>query len=337
MYFTSITLISRIIIIISTIIALSSSNWLCLWVRMELNIFRFLPIILITKTNIECEATVKYFINQAVASAIIIITRFIIWNKLNPIVAIMPMLLILSILLKLGSSPCYIWFPSVIKALSWSQSIILATWQKIAPIIIIIFNIKPLQIFIVAVVLLNIFIGGWLGINQTNIRSLLAYSSIAHIGWILAPYSFNITVSSSYYFYIYLIITLPIFLIITIYSINTTTNTRLLINIPLYIQLSFMLIVLSIAGLPPLSGFLPKLIIIFIIRSYSNIILFLILLISLISLYFYLNVSFSILIRIKQNYNKESYSSIIYYSVITTIIFTPVILLLYAMTILNKS
>nr|WNS64799.1 NADH dehydrogenase subunit 2 [Barbronia cf. gwalagwalensis LYKG002] len=331
------TLMSSMIMIISTIMALSSSNWLCLWVSMELNMFSFLPIMLMTKTNMECEATVKYFINQAVASAMMIMTSFMMWNKLNPMVAIMPMLLILSILLKLGSSPCYIWFPSVMKALSWSQSMILATWQKIAPMMIIIFNIKPLQMFMVAVVLLNIFIGGWLGMNQTNMRSLLAYSSIAHMGWMLAPYSFNLTVSSSYYFYMYLIITLPIFLIMTMYSMNTTTNTSLLMNMPLYMQLSFMLMVLSIAGLPPLSGFLPKLMIIFIISSYSNIILFLMLLMSLMSLYFYLNISFSILMSMKQTYNKESYSSMTYYSVMTTMMFTPAILLLYAMTMLNKS
>nr|YP_010713481.1 NADH dehydrogenase subunit 2 [Barbronia weberi]WDA96182.1 NADH dehydrogenase subunit 2 [Barbronia weberi] len=328
MYFTSITLMSSTIMIISTIMALSSSNWLCLWVSMELNMFSFLPIMLMTKTNMECEATVKYFINQAVASAMMIMTSFMMWNKLNPLFPIMPVLLILSILLKLGSSPCYTWFPSVMKALSWSQSMILATWQKIAPMMIIIFNIKPLQMFMVAVVLLNIFIGGWLGMNQTNMRSLLAYSSIAHMGWMLAPYSFNLTVSSSYYFYMYLIITLPIFLIMMLYSMNTTTNTSLLMSMPMYMQLSFMLMVLSIAGLPPLSGFLPKLMIIFIMSPYSNIILFLMLLMSLMSLYFYLNISFSILMSMKQNYNKESYSSMMYYSALTTMMFTPAILLL---------
>nr|YP_010713494.1 NADH dehydrogenase subunit 2 [Barbronia yunnanensis]WDA96195.1 NADH dehydrogenase subunit 2 [Barbronia yunnanensis] len=331
MYITSITLLSSMLLILSTLMAVSSSNWLCLWISMELNMFSFIPIMLNSKTNLECEAAVKYFINQAFASALMIISSFLMWNKMNPFMLVIAPLLTLSILLKLGSSPCYMWFPSVMKAMSWAQSTILATWQKIAPMMIIFFNIKPLQIFMFAVVLMNIFIGGWLGMNQNNMRSLMAYSSIAHMGWMMAPYSINMNVTATLYFFLYLLITLPIFIMMTYYSMNTPSNSNSLMKLPTFIQMSFMLMILSIAGLPPLSGFFPKLVVLFSMIQYSNIILLSMLLLSLMSLYFYLNIAFSVLVNSKQTYSmnpNHNSNSILTYSTLSTIMLTPAIMLL---------
>ena len=174
--------------------AVTRSNWLLAWIAIEINLLRFVPIISSNKSNQETEACVKYFLAQAIGSALIILARISLltitritmwWNRI----------LILSLLLKLGAAPCHYWFPIVITSLPWPQALLLTTWQKLAPLSLLCFSCLTLNPFsktlITISAILNALLGGIMGINQSHIRTLLAYSSITHIGWIISTIQIN--------------------------------------------------------------------------------------------------------------------------------------------------
>nr|QMP96489.1 NADH dehydrogenase subunit 2 [Erpobdella octoculata]UZT67810.1 NADH dehydrogenase subunit 2 [Erpobdella octoculata] len=337
MYMSPIIMMSSMVMVLSTLMVLTSTNWICLWISMELNMFSFIPIMMSTKNNLECEASIKYFINQAFASCIMIIMSFMLWGKMSMFYfAAMPLLMV-SMMLKLGSSPCYMWFPSVMKALPWIQSMILATWQKVAPMMILLFNIKPLYFMLMIISMMNIFIGGWLGMNQVNIQSLLAYSSIAHMGWMFMTQAISMVIVSFTYFIIYMLILLPVFIMMLKVSMKNFKTINNLTLMPVNIQMCLMLMLLSLAGLPPLSGFLPKLMILFTMSTYSLMITLMMVIFSFMSLYFYLNLAFSVMMSLSNTLNYMILNKPMIMSMVSITILTPMIILLYAMIMFNKS
>ena len=328
-------------LITRTIIAISSTNWLFAWISIEVNILSFIPIILQHQSNQEIERAIKYFLAQAMGSAVILYSRILLQNPGNQL--LIQRLLITALLLKLGAAPCHFWFPSTITSISWINCLILCTWQKLGPLILLIlpftnsYFLKPL--FIVAGVL-NAILGGLLGINQAHIRTILAYSSITHIGWIIGSFTTNLPVVPIIYFSLYSAIIIPIFIILQIWGTSSFSQIpNMLIN-SFTIAAIFRITLLSLGGLPPLTGFIPKWLAIIFLRDTNWIIVTLLLLGSLINLYFYLNLTFNMLTISFIGITKKLYRNPRSLRLITVIAVRclgvfPVIL--YAMTLLYKS
>jgi len=139
--------------------------------------------------------------------------------------------------------------------------------------------------------IVSVFVGGWGGLNQIRIRKILAYSSISHLGWIIAALFFVPSISLTL-FILYILTKTMIFLLChkkKLYYLSKLRKTKI---IPFTSSL-FSITLLSLGGLPPLSGFINKLIpsIIF-IKNLKGFIAPLFLFRSLISLYFYLRIVF---------------------------------------------
>lgn len=203
------------------------------------------------------------------------------------------------LLTKMGIFPFHFWLPRVIAGLPWLSCIVLATWQKVAPLFLIgaLINVANLySVILLACVLAagSRLIGGFGGINQTQIRSILAYSSIGHLGWIV----FAICHSSwaiKTYFIIYLLISFTVFIAIWVLNIpNAKTLTNLMAPHNAGI-LAVMIILLSLAGLPPLLGFISKWVVL-LVSALSAIypLVGLLVLGSVIRLFYYLSLYFSI-------------------------------------------
>ena len=197
----------------------------------------------------------------------------------------------MSLFLKRGTAPFHFWFPEIIEGLSWINALILITWQKIAPLFLISyyvnFNILIICIFI------SSFVGAINGLNQTSYKKLLAFSSINHIRWILTGMLFNETLWF-FYFLNYCILNIPIvllFLNFKIFQFNQIFNNFLISPIlKIFLIFNF----LSLGGLPPFLGFLPKWIIIeLLINRNQYFLLWFIIIISLITLFFYLRIRIS--------------------------------------------
>jgi NADH:ubiquinone oxidoreductase subunit 2 (subunit N) len=137
-----------------------------------------------------------------------------------------------------------------------------------------------------------------MGINQTHLRTLLAYSSIRHLGWILSMVAIRKTPIWMFYFSIYCLITTPLFLTFILLNTKTIFDLYNIYKIHYLAPLIITLLILSLAGVPPLTGFSPKLIVIATIvnHSYSYFTLLMLLLGSYFSLYYYLRIAFRCII-----------------------------------------
>ena len=223
----------------------------------------FIPLIRDNNNLISTEASLKYFLTQALASAVLLfaIILFLLENNLliNLDNSYSRIIIISSLLLKRGTAPFHFWFPNVIEGLSWINSLILITWQKIAPLILISYlNIKSI---ILTCAIISVIIGSLGGLNQTSLRKLISFSSINHLGWILsAIYCRKILWLIYFLFYSFLSFCLIfIFNNFKLYHINQLFAIFIKSKI-----IKFILIInlLSLGGLPPFLGFLPKWIVI---------------------------------------------------------------------------
>lgn len=283
---------------LGTIISISSNSWIGAWIGLEINLISFIPLIIDTNNSLSTEATLKYFLTQALASASFLFSIIILLliENLNITLtinfnSILIIIINSSLLLKRGAAPFHFWFPKVMEGLSWINNLILITWQKIAPLILISYLL--INNFIIIIIILSIIIGSIGGLNQTSLQKIIAFSSINHLGWILAAIilSENLWII---YFYIYSILSITItFLFNTFKIFHINQFFSRFIN-SFYLKFFILIPLLSLGGLPPFLGFLPKwLVIQSITLNNQYFIIFLIVCITLLTLFYYLRICYS--------------------------------------------
>lgn len=217
-----------------------------------------------------------------------------------------------AIFIKLGIAPFHFWFPEVIEGLSWSSRFLLLTWQKTAPMSILIIVITTRKTLIIARIVFSSIVGRIIGLNQIRLRKILSYSSIRHIAWIVIRIIYSINIWLIYF----IVYSLTNFNLIFIFKKIKTFRILQLrsSNLNFIRKLILLFNLISLAGLPPLIGFLPKWLIISKIIFYSQILIPTIVIIStLIAIFFYLQISFPILFiknkKIKFKLHKPSFNS----------------------------
>nr|BDQ44109.1 NADH dehydrogenase subunit 2 [Pheretima confusa] len=278
-------------LITSTVMALSSTNWMFLWASMELNLLSFIPILMSSKSNQETEGSVKYFLAQALGSALLLTSSIMMWSPYSILPSTMPMILMVSILLKLGSAPCHFWYPSVMSSISWISCTILSSWQKLAPLSILIFFTSQTSKSIIPLMAgLNALLGGVMGMNQSQLRTIMAYSSIGHLGWMMSFMLLDKPMTSMFYFMVYCSLIIPLFMIMNKMNLSTVKQLSKITMISPIMQLSISILLISLSGLPPLTGFMPKMLAIMLLATYSTPLIIILVLGSLMNLFFYLNI-----------------------------------------------
>nr|AML26183.1 NADH dehydrogenase subunit 2 [Scolytinae sp. BMNH 1274290] len=280
-------------LIMGSIISISSMSWFCTWIGLEINLLSFISLMKTPNNKYSSESISKYFMTQTMASFILLFAIILFTNSkefnfnLNNLTSI---LMSSAIFMKMGAAPLHFWFPEVASGISWNSNLLLLTWQKIAPMIIL-FYMNSLPTLMTLFIVFSSIIGSMMGLNQTCLRKILSYSSINHISWMLSAMMCSMN-TWLIYFSIYsfmnlaIIHSLKFWKIFFIQQINTIKNTS---N-----KIMFMMNFLSLGGLPPFIGFVPKWITINQMSMNSMFFLASILILfSMITLFFYLRITFS--------------------------------------------
>nr|ACC78067.1 NADH dehydrogenase subunit 2 [Elaenia flavogaster]AGQ48889.1 NADH dehydrogenase subunit 2 [Elaenia flavogaster]AXZ96838.1 NADH dehydrogenase subunit 2 [Elaenia flavogaster] len=301
-------LIFSMSLLLGTVITISSNHWVMAWTGLEINTLAILPLISKSHHPRAIEASTKYFLTQATASTLLLFSSMTNawftgqWDITQLTHPMSCMLLTTAISMKLGLVPFHFWFPEVLQGSSLMTSLLLATVMKFPPTILLLLTSPSLNpILLVTMAIASAALGGWMGLNQTQIRKILAFSSISHLGWmaIILIYSPKLTLIT---FYLYSLTTAAIF-----FALNSTSTLKLSTLMTAWsktpsLTATLMLTLLSLAGLPPLTGFLPKwLIIQELTKQDLTTAATIIALLSLLGLFFYLRLAYCATITIPPN------------------------------------
>nr|AAL18752.1 NADH dehydrogenase subunit 2 [Thamnophis nigronuchalis] len=250
-------------IILSTSMITSTTHWLMTWTCLEINTLSMTPLISKPNHPRATEAATKYYLTQTIASTTMLFSATM--NALNTSnwemhLTMEPMttIITLALMMKMAAAPFHFWLPEVSQGTTTMTTLTILTWQKIAPLTILLnTNNKINTSLILLFAILSITTGGFGGLNQTQLRKLMAFSSIAHTGWILATLKMapNISLLT---FMIYIMTTTPIFLTMNITASTTMKDIGTAWPSSPVLMLLLSTTILSMGGLPPTTGFMPK-------------------------------------------------------------------------------
>nr|ACL35775.1 NADH dehydrogenase subunit 2 [Setophaga occidentalis] len=286
-------------LLLGTTITISSNHWIMAWTGLEINTLAILPLISKSHHPRAIEAATKYFLTQAAASALVLFSSMTNawqtgqWDITQLTHPTSSLILTSAIAMKLGLVPFHFWFPEVLQGSPLTTGLLLSTIMKLPPITLLYMTSTSLDpTLLTTLAILSTALGGWMGLNQTQIRKILAFSSISHLGWmaIIIIYNPKLTLLN---FYLYAMMTATVFLTLnTIKVLKLSTLMTAWTKVP-SLNAMLLLTLLSLAGLPPLTGFLPKwLIIQELTKQDMAPAATIISLLSLLSLFFYLRLAY---------------------------------------------
>jgi len=285
-----------ILILFSTLgmlFMISSNNLMAMYLGIELQSLTLYVIAAIKRDSLtSSEAGLKYFVLGALSSGILLygcslvygFTGYTDFNGINNYINFIKeiefglifglVFILVGLAFKVSAAPFHMWTPDVYEGAPTSVTAFFAIVPKIAAIALIYrFCLEPFLMFyeqwiqiIIFLSILSMFLGSIAAINQNNIKRLLAYSSIGHVGYILiglASFNNEGIKGAVIYVLIYLVMNIAIFSIILSLKLKNKYVEKisdlagLSKNKPIY-SLSIGIIMLSMAGIPPLAGFFGK-------------------------------------------------------------------------------
>ena len=268
----------------------SANDLILFYLGLELQSLALYILASINRSDLRStESGIKYFVLSALSSGLLlygcsllygftgstnyeIIQTQIADNNIGALFA--TVFIIVGLAFKVSAVPFHMWTPDVYEGSPTSVTNFFAVVPKIAGIAVIIrfmdvpfkMILSEWQLIVIFLSIASMILGAVAAIGQTNIKRLLAYSSIGHIGYILAGIStgeINGYTSSIIYLTIYVVMNLGAFSCLYFMRVNSSyTETiddlsGLSRNNP-FLAFAFLIIFFSLAGIPPLGGFFAK-------------------------------------------------------------------------------
>jgi NADH-quinone oxidoreductase subunit N len=275
----------------------SAYSLLTIYLGLELLSLSLYAMVAMNKeSNLAIEAAMKYFVLGALASGLLLYGISLLYgvtgditmqsiaaalqtNTLaQDIVMIVALIFVLSgLIFKFGAVPFHMWVPDVYQGAATPTTLFIASAPKIAAfaitIRILVQALPSLYVhwthILIVIAVLSMFFGNVLAIVQSNLKRMLAYSSIAHIGYTLlgvlaGPYAPQGYSAAMFYISTYVLMAAGAFAIITIMSrdgmeFDKLEDYRGLNARNPWLAFMMLLLLFSMAGVPPTVGFFAKL------------------------------------------------------------------------------
>ena len=276
--------------ILGMIIMISSNDLIVFYMGLELQSLALYVLASFNRSNIlSSESGLKYFVLSALSSGILLYGCSLIYGfsgstnfyliseniknlEYSGVFGIV--FIIVGLAFKISAVPFHMWAPDVYEGSPTSVTLFFSILPKIAALSVFIrilyvpfFDlINQWQMIIIFLSVASMIFGGVAAIGQKNLKRLVAYSSISHMGYALAGLSTgtNYGIQSSItYISIYLVMNLALFSCLFMmkmqnkYFENIEDLSGISKNHPL-LSFAFLIILFSLAGIPPLAGFFAK-------------------------------------------------------------------------------
>ena len=276
--------------VLGMMIMISSNDLIVFYMGLELQSLALYVLATFNRDQIKSsEAGLKYFVLSALSSGLLLYgcsliygftgsTNFnLIANELNSdeyALTFGIVFILVGLAFKISAVPFHMWAPDVYEGSPTSVTLFFTMVPKIAALTVFIrFLYIPFinlidqwQMILIFLSIASMVFGAIAAIGQTNLKRLIAYSSIGHVGYTLAGLataSNDGIQSSVIYITIYIIMNLGLFSCLLMmkrndkYYEDIEDLSGLSKNHPL-LSLSLLLILFSLAGIPPLAGFFAK-------------------------------------------------------------------------------
>ena len=276
--------------VLGMMIMISSNDLIVFYMGLELQSLALYVLATFNRDQLKSsEAGLKYFVLSALSSGLLLYgcsliygftgsTNFnIIANQLNSneyAITFGIVFILVGLAFKISAVPFHMWAPDVYEGSPTSVTLFFTMVPKIAALTVFIrflyvsfLNlIDQWQTIIIFLSIASMIFGAIAAIGQTNLKRLIAYSSIGHVGYILAGLATGSNdgiQNSVIYITIYILMNLGLFSCLLMmkrnnkYFENIEDLSGLSKNHPL-LSLSLLLILFSLAGIPPLAGFFAK-------------------------------------------------------------------------------
>lgn len=310
--------------LLGAMVLVSANSLLTLYIGLELLSLPLYALVAIRREAGKCsEAAMKYFIMGALASGMLLYGMSLIYgetgsiilptiasslnNQANSVVLFGTAFVLVASCFKLGAAPFHMWVPDVYEGSPTAVTIYLGSVPKLAAFAMLIrLLVEALpaaaghwQAALSAIALLCLIGGNLAALMQKNFKRLLAYSTIGHVGFILlgvAMGTFSSYGAALFYSLIYILMAVGGFAVILILSkvgfeADKIDDFAGLNNRHAWLAFMLMLLLLSLAGIPPLVGFTAKLMVLkSLVDQQHYYLAFIALFMSVIAAYYYIRV-----------------------------------------------
>lgn len=332
--------------ILGMLIMVSGHSLLTLYLGLEIMSLSLYALIATARDRTAAiEAALKYFVLGAIASGLLLYGMSMIYgisgslniaqisnfasaatlgSQQTLILNFGLVFLVIGVAFKLGAVPFHMWVPDVYQGSPTSVTMFLSSVPKIAAVAILIRllidGLGSLQHYwsdlFMILAILSIAIGSLVALNQTNIKRMLAYSTISHIGFVLMGFVTGVVDgygAAVFYVLTYILMSLAAFGVIIALNKNGFEADQIadfqgLSKSSPWLALIMLVVMLSMAGVPPFIGFYSKLFILQQVVAEGYVLLAVLAVIfAVISAYYYLQI-------IKTMYFSDKDKSIVIYA-----------------------
>lgn len=281
--------------VLGMMVMVSGYSFMTLYLGLELLSLSLYALVAFSRdSSAGAEAAMKYFVLGAIASGLLLYGMSIVYGltgSLNigeiqasladaegefSVAAIFGLVFVLvGVAFKLGLVPFHMWVPDVYHGAPLPVTLFISSAPKIAAFALAMrllaegfaAQLASWQDMMVILAVLSIGLGNIVAIAQTNIRRMLAYSTISHVGFIVlgllagTPEGYS---AAMFYTLVYAMMSLGVFGLLSVlgsmgYPVAAISDLSGLGRRHSWLALMLLLLLLSMAGIPPLAGFYAKL------------------------------------------------------------------------------